>query len=112
MLALRRRLFTCLCLLALAPSLNAQKELAVGRVRLLSGDLPSVQVLDPLRGTTFRVYFDSISEPIARRSIPLLSAAYAALAVRLGAEAGMISWAAVAFVRDTAYQSPRIPGEV
>ena len=68
--------------------------------------------MDPVRHLVFRIYFDSTSRDIAVSSIPTIADMYAMLARDAGAAASQVEWAAVAFVADRAYVSPRKADEV
>lgn len=96
------------------PSLpvHAQPALIVTRPLVAHGDLPSVRVMDTARGLVFRVYYDSVSRQAALTAVPTLAEMYAELAQSTGAPGGKIEWAAVAFVTDRSYTSPRIGSEV
>ena len=93
-------------------ALHAQSALVVARPTVAHGDLPSVRVMDMARGLVFRVYYDSVSRQAALSAIPTLADMYAELAQFTGASGGKVEWAAVAFVTDRSYVSPRIGSEV
>lgn len=95
-----------------ASALHAQSSIVVTRPRSAPGDILGVRVMDPDRRLVFRVYFDSTSRAVALKSIPMIAAMYATLSQSVGADPAKVVWAAVAFVRDTAYLPPRNTGEV
>jgi hypothetical protein len=68
--------------------------------------------MDTARGLVFRVYYDSVSRKAALSAVPILADMYAELAQNTGANGAMVEWAAVAFVSDRSYVSPRIGNEV
>jgi len=95
-----------------APALHSQSSIVVTRPRSAPGDILGVRVMDPDRRLVFRVYFDSTSRAVALKAIPTIAAMYATLSQSVGADPAKVVWAAVAFVRDTAYLPPRNTGEV
>lgn len=101
-----------LAILLGASALHAQSSIVVTRPTAASGDILGVRVMDPERRLVFRVYFDSDSRAIALKTIPTIAAMYATLSQSVGADPAKVVWAAVAFVRDTAYLPPRNTGEV
>ena len=106
---------TALILLGLtltSSPLYAQPAIVVTRPTGAQGDLPSVRAMDAARGLVFRVYYDSVSRQAALNAVPILADMYAELAQNTGANGAMVEWAAVAFVSDRSYVSPRIGNEV
>lgn len=97
---------------AVPATLYAQGTLVTTRPLVTPGDLASIRVMDTARHLVFRVYFDSTSQPAAMATIPTLAEMYAQIAHELGAEPSRVEWAAVAFVNDTGYVSPRVGREV
>lgn len=95
-----------------ASVLRAQSSIVVTRPRSSQGDLLGVRVMNPDRRLVFRVYFDSTSRAVALKAIPTIADMYATLSQSVGADPSQVEWAAVAFVRDTAYVPPRNTGEV
>lgn len=93
-------------------AVQAQTALVITRPIVVHGDLPSVRVMDTARALVFRVYYDSVSQKAALSAVPTLADMYAELAQSTGARGGKIEWAAVAFVTDRSYISPRIGSEV
>lgn len=96
----------------LALTRAVRPTLEVTRARTAPGDLSSIRVFDAPRHLTFRIYYDTVSENVARSSINVLDDIYAELARITGAAPGKVEWAAVAFVANRAYEPPRIGNEV
>jgi hypothetical protein len=76
-------------------------------MRPVRGDLAGLRVVDLGSGSVFRVYADSVSAATARELIPRLHHIYILVAMFMGAEPGLVDWAAVAFVGDADHTPPR-----
>lgn len=58
-------------------------------------------MVDRTSGIVLHVFHDSVSAPLAVRTIPTLAAMYKDLARMAGVDAGQVNWFGVAFIRDT-----------
>ena len=87
-----------------APTMDAHVvaagELQIGPVVTEEDHLASRTVVDRGTGATFKVFFDPISEPVARAKIPMLAAFYRRVADLVAVDPARVAWDSVLFARN------------
>lgn len=86
--------------------------LKIAQLRTQTDDLPVLRTVDLMTGMVYRTYYDAAVEEVTHTFISDMAAMYRELAHLVAADPGLVEWAAVAFIKDSAYVPPRHGREV